>query len=419
MDVSEFNVEFEDKESLEVKPLENSGSTCDTFEVRYYGKRLFQKRLKQEFSSDSRYQQLFKKEFETGIRLEHPSLARYLMMGKDEDGTYIMMDFIEGQQLSKFCKSNPAYFKNSKNVEHFVLRILEGLRYLHSNQVLHLDIKPENIIITNIGHEPKIIDLGFCRTDVYNSTRGATFAYAAPEQIEGGKVDERTDIYLFGVLLKNTLNSPSRLYRKIINKCTARKREDRFQSAEEVIQYISDYKKRNRLLKVCLAVMALIILVGLGLKMTNINVSSSSSTDVITDSTTVILPSPTIQETSEGDTTTKSYGIEDKVIKTEQHKSKVFPSEQMKKALRKELDKVFKVTLLPFRDPQMDSKNTEYNEAEQEFTEGCEAARRKIQERYSNVSDLEIDNAYTEYVNHLLLSVVPQRMQRLMEKEKN
>jgi len=165
--------------------------------------------------------------------------------------------------------------------------------------------------------------------------------------------------------------------------------------------------------------MALIILVGLGLKMTNINVSSSSSTDVITDSTTVILPSPTIQETSEGDTTTKSYGIEDKVIKTEQHKSKVFPSEQMKKALRKELDKVFKVTLLPFRDPQMDSKNTEYNEAEQEFTEGCEAARRKIQERYSNVSDLEIDNAYTEYVNHLLLSVVPQRMQRLMEKEKN
>jgi len=61
MDVSEFNVEFEDKESLEVKPLENSGSTCDTFEVRYYGKRLFQKRLKQEYSSDSRYQQLFKK----------------------------------------------------------------------------------------------------------------------------------------------------------------------------------------------------------------------------------------------------------------------------------------------------------------------------------------------------------------------
>ena len=417
MDVSEFNVEFEDKESLEVKPLENSGSTCDTFEVRYYGKRLFQKRLKQEYSSDSRYQQLFKKEFETGIRLEHPSLVRYLMMGKDKDGTYIMMDFIEGQQLTKFCKSNPDYFKNSKNVERFVLRILEGLRYLHSNQVLHLDIKPDNIIITNIGHEPKIIDLGFCRTDVYNSTRGATFAYAAPEQIEGGIVDERTDIYLFGILLKNTLNSPSRLYRKIINKCTARKREDRFQSAEKVIQYISDYKKRNRILKGCLTAIALIILVGLGLKMTDINVSSSSSTNVITDSTLVI-PAPAVQ-VSESDTTTASNKNEDKVIKTEQHKSKVSPSEQMKKALRKELDKVFKVTLLPFRDPQMDSKNTEYNEAQQEFTEGCEAARRKIQERYSNVSDLEIDNAYTEYVNHLLLSVVPQRMQRLIEKEKN
>ena len=73
--------QFSDNQSRfdAIEQMESQGATCDTFRVKLYGKLHFLKRLKAEYAGDIRYQEALRKEFETGYRLEHPNLVRYLI----------------------------------------------------------------------------------------------------------------------------------------------------------------------------------------------------------------------------------------------------------------------------------------------------------------------------------------------------
>ena len=192
--------------------MDTQGATCDTFRVKLYGKLHFLKRLKSEYAGDIRYQEALLKEFETGYRLEHPNLVRYLSL--DKDG--ILMEYVDGETLSQRLAKNPDYFKQRKNTDKLVRQLLSVLQYLHSHQVLHLDLKPDNILLTHINDDVKLIDLGFCYTDTFADTQGHTNAFAAPEQLAGEKVDVRSDIYAIGKILE--LLPDHSIYNKVITR---------------------------------------------------------------------------------------------------------------------------------------------------------------------------------------------------------
>ena len=235
MDASQFSDNQPRFEAIE--QMDTQGATCDTFRVKLYGKLHFLKRLKSEYAGDIRYQEALRKEFETGYRLEHPNLVRYLSL--DKDG--ILMEYVDGETLSQRLAKNPDYFKQRKNTDKLVRQLLSVLQYLHSHQVLHLDLKPDNILLTHINDDVKLIDLGFCYTDTFADTQGHTNAFAAPEQLVGKKVDARSDIYAFGKILE-LLPDHSR-YNKVIARCTAEHPEDRYQSVEEILHTINHERR--------------------------------------------------------------------------------------------------------------------------------------------------------------------------------
>ena len=256
MDSSQFSANQPRFEAIE--QMDTQGATCDTFRVKLYGKLHFLKRLKSEYAGDIRYQEALLKEFETGYRLEHPNLVRYLSL--DKDG--ILMEYVDGETLSQRLAKNPDYFKQRKNTDKLVRQLLSVLQYLHSHQVLHLDLKPDNILLTHINDDVKLIDLGFCYTDTFADTQGHTNAFAAPEQKAGGVVDVRLDIYAFGKILE--LLPDHSIYNKVIARCTAERPEDRYQSVEEILHAIN-HQRRYFLWVAVIVFCAALLSVGLAL----------------------------------------------------------------------------------------------------------------------------------------------------------
>lgn len=256
MDASQFSANQPRFEAIE--QMDTQGATCDTFRVKLYGKLHFLKRLKSEYAGDIRYQEALLKEFETGYRLEHPNLVRYLSL--DKDG--ILMEYVDGETLSQRLAKNPDYFKQRKNTDKLVRQLLSVLQYLHSHQVLHLDLKPDNILLTHINDDVKLIDLGFCYTDTFADTQGHTNAFAAPEQLAGEKVDVRSDIYAIGKILE--LLPDHSIYNKVITRCTAERPEDRYQSVEEILHAIN-HQRRYFLWVAVIVFCAALLSVGLAL----------------------------------------------------------------------------------------------------------------------------------------------------------
>ena len=207
--------------------LECQGATSETYCVKLYGKLHFVKRLKAEHVNDVRYQEAFQKEFETGYRLEHQGLPRYI--SKTDDG--ILMEYVDGETLTERMTRNPSYF-SQKNTKKFILQLLDVVSYLHAHQVLHLDLKPDNILLTRIDSDVKLIDLGCCYTDTFIDTQGHTKGYAAPEQLHGGVTDERTDIYAIGKILEQIPGS--QIYNKVIARCTADNPAERYQTVGQL-----------------------------------------------------------------------------------------------------------------------------------------------------------------------------------------
>jgi len=254
MESSQFTSQQSRFESIE--QLDTQGATCDTFRVKLYGKLHFLKRLRPEYVGDIRYQEALRKEFETGYQLEHPNLVRYISLDADS----ILMEYVDGETLSQRLATHPDYFKNRKNADRFVRQLLDAISYLHSHQVLHLDLKPDNILLTHIDDDVKLIDLGFCRSDAFVDTQGYTSGFAAPEQFAGGMVDARTDIYAVGKILERLPDH--RIYNKVIARCTAIEPAERYQSIEEIR---SDINRRQHYSRYVAAIVAIVAIVGVGI----------------------------------------------------------------------------------------------------------------------------------------------------------
>ena len=253
MDSSQFSDGLTKYDAIE--QMDSRGATCDTFRVKLYGKLHFLKRLKAEYAGDIRYQEALRKEFETGYRLEHPNLVCYLSL--DHDG--ILMEYVDGETLSQRLATNPDYFRNRKHIDKFVRQLLDALGYLHSHQVLHLDLKPDNILLTRIDDDVKLIDFGYCYTDSFPDTQGYTSEFAAPEQLSiiHCPLSIQTDIYAIGKVLG--LLPSSYIYNKVIARCTAEYPKDRYQSVGEILHDIDGMRPFLRYLSIIVAIVVALV----------------------------------------------------------------------------------------------------------------------------------------------------------------
>lgn len=225
--------------------LTSFGSTCLAYKVEVDGKQQFVKCLRPEFRGNPVYVALFTKEFVVGKTLSHPNLVTYNEMRTDEKGVMMLLDYVAGETLTQRLQRQPDYFQKSDNLYRFATQLLSCLDYIHSNQVVHLDLKPDNIMLTQVGSDVKVLDLGFCYSDTYSTTIGKTDSYAAPEQLcdKPGGVDARTDLYAFGRLLQEIEKSQGAVlpkpFKVLMNRCLSERKEDRPLHASDCIKMIT------------------------------------------------------------------------------------------------------------------------------------------------------------------------------------
>ncbi len=222
---------------------------------KYHGKWLIIKRIKPEFRDNGKYKELFYKEFDNAFLLDHPNIVRLLDKGEDSDGPFIMMEFVDGQTLTKIIKTTPNGIADENYTQKILLQILDALSYVHKKQVYHRDLKPDNILITYKGDNVKILDFGLAAADCYDDdlVKVGTPRYAAPEQMtRGNTVDQRADLYSVGLILLEMLTGQidkrlipkigNTTLRKIIETCTQQKPELRYNNCDEIIRELNTNK---------------------------------------------------------------------------------------------------------------------------------------------------------------------------------
>lgn len=246
-----------------------NGSTCLTYCIIQDGKKHFLKELKPEFQHDSRYQNIFTKEFEVGRELNHPNIVKYIHLSRNEGAIYMLMEYVEGETLEEVLKQNPDYFKNIEHLKRFVAQLLQGLEYLHSHEILHLDLTPSNIIISKVNHVVKIIDLGFCYTSDRELSIGRTDRFAAPEQqLDNVKeLDSRTDLYAVGRVLQEIENTIGhtlpKKYHQLMQKCLQADKEMRPNHATDCLKDLETHNRGIWFLTSVLLLMAMALCLGL------------------------------------------------------------------------------------------------------------------------------------------------------------
>ena len=196
-----------------------------------YGKYFMLKGLKAKYRDDEGFRALLRKEFEIMIQLDHPNIVRvYSLEEVDDLGLCIVMEYVDGIRLDSWLEERKPTPAQRRRV---VMQLLDAMAHWHRLQLVHRDLKPSNILVTRNGDNVRVIDFGLSDGDRYAVLKepAYTLSYASPEQLQGGELDCRSDIYSFGRLLR--LAFPHR-YRHIASRCCRTRRERRYPTAEAV-----------------------------------------------------------------------------------------------------------------------------------------------------------------------------------------
>ena len=170
--------------------------------------------LPEEFANDAQLQLRLEREARAISQLNHPHICTLYDVGKASDVSYLVMELLEGETLAARIAKGPLPVDDAVR---YALEICEALEKAHRAGVVHRDLKPGNIMITPSG--AKLLDFGLARLRGTSETNPATevkpltaqgvvvgtLQYMAPEQIAGGAIDERTDIFAFGAVLYEML----------------------------------------------------------------------------------------------------------------------------------------------------------------------------------------------------------------------
>lgn len=158
--------------------------------------------LREEFKENEDFIRRFNIESQASASLSHQNIAQIYDVGEEEGMHYIVMEYLEGKTLKQYMNEKGGRL-SWREASNFSMQICRALEHAHSKHVVHRDIKPQNIIITD-GNKLKVADFGIARA-ANNSTTVNTAVgsahYLSPEQARGGYTDHRSDIYSLGVVM--------------------------------------------------------------------------------------------------------------------------------------------------------------------------------------------------------------------------
>lgn len=145
-----------------------------------------------------------------------------------EVGPCIVMEYIDGETLTDYLKGAPS----SKEKKRVLNELLDAVGFIHKQQIVHNDLKPDNILITRNGHNVKLIDFGYADSDSnIDKATGGTKAFAAPELANREGADVTSDIYSLGFIIKALF--PHR-YGRVVGKCQRKEATRRYENVNEV-----------------------------------------------------------------------------------------------------------------------------------------------------------------------------------------
>ena len=228
--------------------------------------------LRPEFTKDATFVENFKRESQAAAGLTHPNIVGVYDVGREGNINYIVMELIEGRTLNDIIEDEAPM--DYKRVIDISKQVAAALKIAHKNKIIHRDVKPHNIMITNDGIV-KLADFGIARA-VNDSTLSTgskivgSVHYFSPEQARGNYVDERSDIYSLGIVMYEMLTGkvpfdgenpvtvalkhineeivpPSELVdgippalERCVMKATSKYQTNRYSSAEELIEELDN-----------------------------------------------------------------------------------------------------------------------------------------------------------------------------------
>ncbi|MBR2201007.1 MAG: protein kinase [Bacteroidales bacterium] len=232
----------------DIKELSVQGAMSTVYQGKKYGKWHIIKRIKPQFKDNPQYRELFMKEFDNGVQLDHPNIVRFEDKGEDAEGLWYTMEYVDGRPLSDLIKTGEL-IKNERLTRSIITQLCDALTYVHKKQIVHRDLKPDNILVTYRGDNVKVLDFGLAYSDSYDDhlVKAGTPKYAAPEQMtKGNLVDQRADIYAVGMILlemctgslvdktASTVQNPN--FKLVISRATQADPDQRYHDCREILE---------------------------------------------------------------------------------------------------------------------------------------------------------------------------------------
>ena len=219
----------------------------------------------------------FRREGQTLAKLDHPNVVKVTDAGVEDGRAFLVMDYVEGQNLDSLRKSHPI---STEEVISWSESLAQALAYIHGKNIIHRDVKSANIII-NAHRQPVLVDFGIAKVaGLTQLTQGGdhflgTFLYAGPELFKGTVQSEQSDIYSLGVVMYECLagrypfdgdtpdayvgnvlrgnyqplaihnSSVPRWFASIVDKCLEADPANRFESAEELLDAVQTGREQG------------------------------------------------------------------------------------------------------------------------------------------------------------------------------
>jgi predicted Ser/Thr protein kinase len=196
--------------------------------------------LADNFAGDEEVRKRFSREARLAARLDHPNVVQVFDVGEDEDRPFIVMEHVEGGTLDDRLNRRRRSLDRTEALR-LLGQLCEGLGHAHSKELVHRDIKPQNLLLRDSDDCLKITDFGIARAaeETTRLTRPGkvigTDRYMAPEQLADGRITPATDVYACGVVADELLpQSRSPELRGIIERCLSEDPGERFSDASQL-----------------------------------------------------------------------------------------------------------------------------------------------------------------------------------------